>query len=163
MAIEQFTESVVLREMQCSLGENAFGYVFPQGDVAQIGKLEKLLKKAGGKPAVCSLDDYSQGGGGKAKPEFIITFNNNANTILVVECKKSNKCHISELLDKPKSYAVDGVLYYTKFLKDFYNVVAVAVSGTKKENLKVSTFYWQKGHDTYKEFSNVNIILEPVN
>jgi type I restriction-modification system DNA methylase subunit len=163
MAIEQFTESIVLQEMQCSLGENAFGYVFPQGDVPQIGKLEKLLKKAGGKPAVCSLGDYSQGGSGKAKPEFIITFNNNAHTILVVECKKSNKYHISKLLDKPKTYAADGVLYYTKFLKDSYNVIAIAVSGTKKENLKVSTFYWQKGHDAHKEFPSVNIILEPVN
>jgi type I restriction-modification system DNA methylase subunit len=163
MAIEQFTESIVLQEMQCTLGENAFGYVFPQGDVVRIDKLEKLLKKAGGKPDVCLLDDYSQGGSGKAKPEFIITFNNNANTILVVECKKSNKYHISKLLDRPKSYAVDGVLYYTKFLKESYNVVAIAVSGTKKENLKVSTFYWQKGHDIYKEFSNVNIILEPAN
>jgi hypothetical protein len=163
MASEQFTESIVLQEMRCTLGENAFGQVFPQGDAAQIVDLEKLLKKAGGKPALCPLEDYSKGGGGKAKPEFIITFNDYANTILVVECKKSNKQHVSESLDSPKSYAVDGVLYYTKFLKDLYNVAAIAVSGTKKENLKVSTFYWEKGHDAYKEFPNVNILLEPLN
>jgi hypothetical protein len=111
MAIEQFTESIVLQEMRCTLGENAFGDVSPQGDVPKNKRLETLLKKAGGKPAVCSLDDYSQGGSGKARPEFIITFNNNANTIIIVECKKSNKYHISELLDRPKSYAADGVLY----------------------------------------------------
>jgi 16S rRNA G966 N2-methylase RsmD len=163
MPIEQYTESLVLQEMKCVIGENAFGFVFPQGDVEQIAKLEKLLKKASGKPAVCPLTDYSQGGNGKAKPEFLVTFNNDANTIIVVECKKSVKDHVSENLDRPKKYAVDGVLYYAKFLKEKYNVVAIAVSGTKKENCKVSTFYWQKGLDTHQEYGKLNIILEPIN
>jgi hypothetical protein len=52
MAIEQYTESIVLQEMQCAIGETPFGFCFPQGDVEQVEKIEKLLKKAGGKPAV---------------------------------------------------------------------------------------------------------------
>jgi hypothetical protein len=141
MPIEQYTESLVLQEMKCTIGENAFGFVFPQGDVSSVDKLEKLLKKADGKPAVCPLADYSQGGNGKAKPEFVITFNKHAHTIIVVECKNSVKKHISEKLDCPRDFAVDGVLYYAKFLKEGYNVIALAVSETAKEKFKVTAFY----------------------
>ena len=82
MAIEQYTESLTLKEMKCTIGENPFGYVFPQGDVSSVDKIEKLLKKAGGKPKECELADYSQGGNGKAKPEYIITFNDDIKILL---------------------------------------------------------------------------------
>lgn len=45
MPIEQYTESLTLREMKCIIGENNFGYVFPQGDVSAVDKIEQLLKK----------------------------------------------------------------------------------------------------------------------
>jgi hypothetical protein len=61
MSTEQYTESILLREMKCDLGENDFGFCFPQGDVERIDKLERALRRAGGKPVVCALDDYSQG------------------------------------------------------------------------------------------------------
>lgn len=75
MAIEQYTENLTLKEMKCTIGENQFGYVFPQGDVSSVDKIEELLREAGGKPKECELDDYTQGGYGKAKPEYIITWN----------------------------------------------------------------------------------------
>lgn len=50
MAIEQYTENLTLKEMKCAIGKNAFGYVLPQGDVANADKIERLLKQAGGKP-----------------------------------------------------------------------------------------------------------------
>ena len=50
MAIERYTESLTLKEMKCDIGENSFGYVFPQGDVSNVDKIEMILKKAGGKP-----------------------------------------------------------------------------------------------------------------
>ena len=164
MAIEQYTEDLTMREMKCHIGENDFGFVFPQGDVSNVDKIEKLLKKAGGKPSECSIDDYSKGGKGKAKPEYVITFNDDINTIIVVECKKNVKQHSTETFDHPKGYAVDGVLYYAKYLKEEYNVIAVAISGTKKENIKVDTFHWQKGQDSYLRLSKArDIILEPKN
>ena len=135
MPIEQYTESLTLQEMKCVLGENAFGYVFPQGDVSAIDKIQKLLKKAGGKPKECDLNDYSKGGAGKAKPEYIITFNDDVHTIIVIECKNSSKKHQSESLNKPNGFAVDGALYYAKFLKNEYNVIAVAISGTTIANM----------------------------
>jgi type I restriction-modification system DNA methylase subunit len=163
MASEQYSEQLVKIDMNIQIGENSFGFVFPQGDIQGIKKIENLLKKAGGKPNECDLSDFSKGGNGKAKPEYIIAFNKNSNTILVVECKKSIKQHSSEKLNQPQKFAVDGVLYYAKFLKLEYNVIAIAVSGVKKEDCKVSTFYWQKGLDDYTELKKLNIILEPLN
>lgn len=131
MATEQYTESLTLKEMKCVIGKNPFGYVLPQGDVSGADKIEKILKQAGGK--------------GKAKPEYIITFHDDIHTIIVVECKNSSKKHCSEKRNKPNAFAVDGVLYYAKFLKNEYNVVAIAVSGTTIQNIKVDTFYWVHG------------------
>jgi hypothetical protein len=141
--------------MKVKKGENSFGFVFPQGDIQGIEKIENLLKRAGGKPDLCELPDFSKGGNGKAKPEYLITFNNDANTILVVECKKSLKDHSSEKLNKPKKFAVDGALYYAKFLKGEYNVVAIAISGTKKEDCKVSTFYGKKDLKIIQNFQKL--------
>lgn len=164
MAIEQYTESLTLKEMKCTIGENSFGYVFPQGDVSSIDKIEELLKRAGGKPKDCILEDYSRGGKGKAKPEYIITFNDDIHTIIVVECKNSAKKHSSEKLNKPNGFAIDGVLYYAKFLKEEYNVIAIAISGTTKQTMKVDTFYWVQGQEEYTVLEKAkDIILEPQN
>lgn len=168
MAIEQFTESLTLKEMKCTIGENSFGYVFPQGDVSSVDKIEDLLKKAGGKPKECELCDFTQGGNGKgngkAKPEYVITFNDDIHTIIVVECKNSAKKHCSTSLNRPSGFAVDGVLYYAKFLKQEYNVIAIAVSGTNVENMKVDTYYWQQGQELYLVLKKAkDIILEPKN
>lgn len=142
MPTEQYTERLTLKEMKCTIGKNPFGYVFPQGDVSNVDKIEKLLKQAGGKPKECRLEDYSQGGKGKARPEYVITFDDDIHTIIVVECKNSAKKHCSKDLNKPSMFSVDGVLYYAKFLKEEYNVIAIAVSGTSTQNMKVDTFYW---------------------
>lgn len=164
MAIEQYTESLTLKEMKSALGDNGWGFVFPQGDVAEVDKLNALLKKAGGKPKSCPLDDFSQGGKGKAKPEYIITFNDDIHTVIVVECKNSAKKHNSANLDSPNAFAVDGVLYYAKFLKEEYNVIAVAISGTTTANMKVDAFHWLRGQDTYLPLKKAkDIILEPKN
>ncbi len=164
MAVEKYTENLTLREMKCTVGRNDFGYVFPQGDVSSVDKIEKLLKKAGGKPKDCDLNDFTKGGNGKARPEYIVTFNDDIHTVIVIECKNTAKKHQSDGLNKPNSYAVDGVLYYAKFLKEEYNVIAVAISGTNTNNMKVDTFYWQKGMDVYSRLIKArDIILEPKN
>ena len=162
--IEQYTEKLVLNEMKTSIGENPFGFCYPQGNIEDIKDIDDLLSKAGGKPEICELDNYSLGGNGKSKPEFIITFNNKPDTIIVVECKRDINKHRSEKLNQPKKFAVDGVLYYAKFLKEKYNVIAIAVSGTKKDNCKVNTFYWQKNLETFVEYKKAtDIIIEPEN
>ena len=160
---ERLTEELFLKGSKAQIGENPFGFVYEQGDVPNIASIKSCLQKAGGKPKNCSLDDFNCGGTGKAKPEFIITFNEDHNLLIVVECKQSVKKHASEEYNHPKNFAADGVLYYAKFLKENYNVIAIAISGTKKETAKVSTYYWQKGFDTFTELKRLNIILEPEN
>ena len=165
MANERYSENLVLEEMGVRLGRNEeFGYVFPQGETGNFEDIEKRLREMGGKPAVCSLSDMVTTGSGKAKPEYIVTFDNDKKTILLVECKKSLKDHESINKDMPQKYAVDGALFYAKHLKDDYNVLAVAVSGTSKENVKVNTFYWKKGFETPLELKKAkDTILEPLN
>ena len=106
MAIEQITEQLTREALQIwtAAGKTDFGAVYPQGDVPEGTKLQECLKKCGGKPVECSLKDYNKGGSGKAKPEFIITFNSEPDLIVVVECKKTAKNHTTEGLDKPKDY-----------------------------------------------------------
>jgi type I restriction-modification system DNA methylase subunit len=166
MAVEKYSESLVLREMKCQLGDNRWGIVHPQGDVGNMDKIDALLKEAGGKPKFCALSDFTQGGTGKSKgrPEFIITFNDNIHTVIVVECKNTASKHRSEKLDRPDAYAVDGVLYYAKYLKEQYNVIAVAVSGTTTENMKVDAFHWLRGQDKYLTLDKAkDAILKPEN
>lgn len=129
-----------------------------------MDKIEIILKQAGGKPKECELNDYSQGGRGKAKPEYVITFNEDIHTIIVVECKRTVKKHRSAQLNRPNEYAVDGVLYYAKFLKRAYNVIAIAVSGVCAENMKVDTFYWAQEQEDFIVLEKArDIILEPQN
>ena len=158
MAIEQYTEHLVLEEMNIKLGVNENCVVLPQGDVERYSKIEKALKEAGGKPKKCELENFTLGGKGKAKPEFIITFKEDINTIIVIECKNTLKKHESLEKNEPSNYAVDGVLYYSKFLKTDYDVIGIAVSGTKKSSMKISTFLWEKGQEKGIKKEKINYI-----
>ena len=60
---ERYTEGIFLFESGCVPGENEFGFVFPQGDVIGHDVIEERLKKMGGKPELCDLNDYGSGGG----------------------------------------------------------------------------------------------------
>ncbi len=81
-------------------------------------------------------------------PEFIIS-QNNSDVVLVIECKASTKHHESAYKDQPVKYAVDGVLHYARFLKNKYNVIAIAVSGQNKKSLRTSSFVWKKDISDY--------------
>lgn len=166
MAIERYAEELVRKEMKIELGDNSFGHVYVQGEKCPVSAINSALKNAGGKPLNCALDDFSSKGTSKkgAMPEYVITFNSELNTIIVVECKKNVKQHESVNKDQPSKYAVDGVLYYAKYLKDEFNVIAIAQSGTDASKMLVSTFYWPKNQPSFVEYSKVqNIILEPEN
>ena len=79
--------------------------------------------------------------GGKGSPEFLITFPALPDDIIVVECKAETRFHESAHRDAPSNYAVDGALHYSSFLSQQYNVIALAVSGMNKRELKVSSFF----------------------
>jgi type I restriction-modification system DNA methylase subunit len=157
---ERITEMLTLKALDISIDDSN---LFFQGAVPKNSDLEILLKKAGAKPKQESLKVYATDKKGKAQPEFIYTFNE-SDIILVVECKRSIKNHVSENIDQPSMFAVDGVLYYAKYLKEKYNVIALAVSGTSLDNLKVSSYEWKKNHDSPQEYSKGrDAILEKQN
>lgn len=94
------------------------------------------------------LSSASKSGNGAGYPEFIIR-KNNSDVIIVIECKANTKEHESDNKNNPKKYAVDGVLHYASFLKNRFNVIAIAISGEKKEDLKMSFFQWSKNEKRY--------------
>lgn len=78
-------------------------------------------------------------------PEFVISFPALPDDIIVVECKADSKFHESTDGESPATHAVDGALHYSAFLSKQYNVIAIAVSGTKSGKFKVSSFYQKMG------------------
>jgi uncharacterized protein YybS (DUF2232 family) len=54
-----------------------------------------------------------------------------------VECKALPSMHESKNKDKPKDYAVDGVLHYAKALSKEFEVIAIASSGESETELKI--------------------------
>lgn len=105
------------------------------------------------------LKGQSKGGGkGDGFPEFIISFPTNSNYLIVVECKAKASDHESPNRDKPKDYAVDGVLHYAKALSNGFNVVAIAVSGETEDEAIVSHFYWKKEAQMYSETTDKKLL-----
>ncbi|MCM1259811.1 MAG: SAM-dependent methyltransferase [Prevotella sp.] len=160
MPNERVTENLTLNLLGVTLSMNN---VFAQGDTSN-SDIKDLLTNAGGKPEEEPLNIRVNKTTGRGKPEFIILFRDDPNTILVVECKKNVRDHSSLHYNHPKKYAVDGVLYYAKYLKEKYNVIALAVSGTNENNLKVSAYEWRKKQNSFAEYSrSKDVVLEYTN
>ena len=145
MANERKTEGIIRK----LLSDNDYYYndnVNIEEQSSDNPKIDKLLKTA------------SKSGSGKGYPEFIISFDNLPNNIIVIECKASVNDHESPDRKQYKKYAVDGVLLYASYLKDQFNVVAIAVSGETEREIKISHFLWLKNKRIYKDISDKNIL-----
>lgn len=91
------------------------------------------------------LKNASKSGEGQGKPEFIIRYKDDTNFLIVVECKANIKKHISNIGNNYKDYAIDGVKLYASYLSKEFDVLAVAVSGIDKNNLKINHYLQLKG------------------
>lgn len=143
MANERITENHVrdlFREKGYYDKENK---VYVEEQKSQIDDVKKLLKGAS-----------KTGKGGYGYPEFIVSSPDHPDFLVVVECKPLTKQHESKELNKPKDFAVDGVLHYAAKLSKNYNVIAIAVSGSKKTNLRISNFLFPKGSGEYRILAN---------
>lgn len=103
------------------------------------------------------LQNASKKGEGKGKPEFIITFDDIKDLIIVIECKADIKKHESKEKNKFSEYAVDGALLYSAFLSKQFNVISIAVSGETKKELRVSNFL-QLQNLNYSELESKDIL-----
>ncbi|MDI9358583.1 MAG: N-6 DNA methylase [Phycisphaerales bacterium] len=107
--------------------------------------------------------------GNKGYPEFIISFKRLPNFIIIVECKSDINYHQSTTSNKPKDYAVDGILYYMKIANAVdkkLSIIGIAVSGMNISELKVSNFLYKDDsiielHD--KELLSFNSYLKIYN
>jgi type I restriction enzyme M protein len=123
MANEKKTERIVYSHF-----EKFNDIIHIEEQSSDISKIDKLLKTA------------SKKGMGKGRPEFLITFNKNADLLIVIECKAEITKHESPNRDKYSEFAVDGVLLYASYLSKDFDVLAIAISGETKQQLKVSHF-----------------------
>lgn len=78
--------------------------------------------------------------GNKGYPEFIIQYKKDKNFVIVIEDKADKAYHESDSRKKYDEYAVDGVLWYASFLSKHFDVLAIAVSGTDKNDLKINHY-----------------------
>lgn len=148
MRNERITENIVrslLREKGYYDDEN----IIIEEQSSKNPKIDKLLKSA------------SKSGPGGGKPEFIISFKNNLDDVIIIECKANAACHESRDRKQYKDYAVDGVLLYASYLNKEFNVIAIAVSGEADKEKKISIFLWLKQHYIYKDIQD-KIFLKSV-
>jgi len=143
MANERKTEKLIRNKL------TNFGYFKEKDLIVEEQKsdneiINKLLSKA------------SKSGTGSGSPEFIIR-KKNSDVIIVIECKADIKKHVSKSVDNPKNFAVDGVLHYASFLKNGFHVIAIAISGEKESNYKLSIYQWNKNEKRYfpKRYSDL--------
>lgn len=108
------------------------------------------------------LRNASKRGNGKGYPDLIIQYKHDNNFIIVVENKPDKNYHESTTRKHYEKYAVDGVLLYASFLSKNYDVLAIAISGTDKDDLKVSHFLHLKDEPMAFEYFG-DELLSPIN
>jgi len=143
VANERITENYVREKLRENGYYEADNGVVIEEQKSQIKRVQTLLKSA-------SKAKTGKGG----YPEFIITWESDPNFLVVVECKADTKYHESPDLDKPKDYAVDGVLHYARYLSKDFTVLALAVSGTSEDYTKVSNYLIPCGSKDHKILTN---------
>ena len=125
----------------------------PLFDVIKIEEQQTSVLKA----KKCLSKASKHGTGKPGYPEFIITIPAFPDDIIVVECKANPNSHKSQTQNRTTDYSVDGVLHYSRFLSDEYNVFSIAVSGTDKKKLRVSSFY-QKRNESFVSEEDASLL-----
>ena len=143
MTSERKTENLVRDELRRLNYYDTESATRVEEQKSEIEAVKRLLKSAS-----------KTGRGGKGAPEFIISDAGAPDFIVAIGCKADVKRHESAGRDDPVGYAVDGALHYAGHLAREFNVIAVAVSGQTKSQLKISTFLHPKGASGAKELRN---------
>ena len=115
--------------------------------------IRKIEEQKSANPVIKKLlSTASKKGSGKIGfPEFIISFDDLPDFLIIIECKSDTTKHESLDKTKPVDYAVDGILHYAKFLQKDFSVIGIAVSGQNTKEIKVSNFFFKKNQSNYEE------------
>lgn len=140
---EKATENMLYERMK-SLGytkENNIYEHYIDGENAPLTELLKTASKKGtNKPGRPDLLFYKPG----------------SDMVIVCECKESKSKHKSKDSNKPADYAVDGVIHYMETLSKDYNVIGIAMSGTKDP--RYSIFKGKKSEDDFLEMTKPEVL-----
>ena len=91
----------------------------------------------------------------RGTPDFMVV-KENSNLVVVIECKgdterhsnlsapREYKTHGYGMPEETDKYAINGALWYASFLSDYYDVIAVGVSGYPVQKCRVTSFVWPK-------------------
>ncbi len=129
---------------------------YVDGDFKNIDKnIQVWAKKSNNKRIDELLSKASKKLTGKqGYPEYII-YDKDSNLVIVIENKKDTKYHMFDELEKNvDKYAVNGALWYSKHLKEDFNVIAIGISGNTSDEILIDTYAWRKSSEI---FSNLNI------
>lgn len=144
MANERLNETLIRDHFKSDVLFDSIKFEEQKSSNRKIIDLLKGKSKAGGK--------------GAGYPEFILTFPTDSKYLIVVECKALNSMHESKGLDRPKDYAVDGVLHYAEALSKEFEVIAIAASGECERELRVSHFLWKQGAPKYEKLVDKKLL-----
>jgi len=142
---EKITENIVRKKLEAVGITEENGFLIDE-QIVQNTFIKNLLPS-------------KKSGSGKGRPEFLISKSGDKDFLIVIECKADTKFHESSNKDQYAAFAVDGVLLYASKLSQERNVIAIAVSGQTKEELKISTFLFLKGSGTYSTLTDTRKIL----
>lgn len=145
MLNEHITENIV-RNLLRQLGYYDNSSCVIEEQKSANSRIQKLLQNA------------SKGGSGVGQPEFIISFKDDTNFLIIIECKSSLSKHESKTRDQYKHYAIDGVLNYSNYLSKDYNVMAIAISGETERELKISNFLQLKGAYVARDITDKQLL-----
>lgn len=145
---ERDTEDIVRQHFQ---KDELFSSITFEEQSSNNPKITKLLKNA------------SKKGKGIGKPEFLISIDDERDLLIVIECKADILKHESKGRDQFADYAVDGTLLYSSYLSKEYNVLSLAVSGVKKDHIRVSYFIQMIGKKNVEQiFGNTLITIDDI-
>ena len=86
------------------------------------------------------LQNASKRGSKNSCPDFIIHSRKYPELLLVVEAKADCNKQVSETMDHYADYAVDGALLYASFLSKEFDVLAIGISGTREDQLRMNHY-----------------------
>ena len=145
MANERITENIVRNKLR-QLGYYDDENIVIEEQQSKNPRIQKQLKTA------------SKSGTGGGYPEFIISFIDSNDLMIIIECKADTKKHESKERENYKDYAVDGVLLYASYLSKEFDVLAIAVSGQSEKELKISHFLQLKNSFTHKDIQDKSFL-----